>query len=342
MGLSKTLMKRLLLLFAPVWACADTVTLTDGTFLRGRVERAADGYLEFTVPALGGAVQRIALTKVESFRTDTHVVVSMGGVVQRGVASASAGRVASSGGVETCELNGKFELWREPEIRPMDLQDRRKWTMQADFDLSGRSGVTQGSGFSAGFQARGVRSVDTLLASVRLVRSTAGAQTSADDLHLNLAYETNPTNIVFWYARTDSGYDNARLVDFFSVNAAGLGLRLYTDGSGKLDARVGLAHRTERYATVGQPNLSAPSADLGLVLTRELGWAAWDSAVSIVPSFQKSGDFYLRHESTLNFLRGPGPLSLRLGISNDFRSQPQPGQVKLDTAYFARLTYVWK
>ena len=335
-------MKHFWLLFAPLWSLADTVTLSDGTFLRGKIERAADGYLEVSVPALGGLPQRIPLTKVESFRTESAVAVSVGGVVQRGIASAVAGRVASSGGVETCDLNGKFELWREPELRPMELRGHRQWTMQADFDLSGRSGATRGSGISAGFQAKGVREVDTVLASIRVVRTTAGTQTSADDLHLNLAYETNPTNIVFWYARTDSGYDNARAVDFFSINAAGLGLRLFTDGSGKLDARVGLAHRTERYATVGQANLSAPSADLGLVLTRELGWAALDSAVSLVPSFQKSGDFYVRHESSINLMRGPGPLSLRLGISNDFRSHPQAGQVKLDTAYFVRLTYVWK
>ncbi len=335
-------MKHFWLLFAPLWVFADTVTLSDGTFLRGKIERAADGYLEISVPALGGLPQRIALTKVESFRTESAVAVSVGGVVQRGIASAAAGRVASSGGVETCDLNGKFELWREPELRPMELRGQRQWTIQADFDLSGRAGATQGSGFSAGFQAKGVREVDTLLASIRVVRTSAGTQTSADDLHLNLAYETNPTNIVFWYARTDSGYDNARAVDFFSINAAGLGLRLFTDGSGKLDARVGLAHRTEHYATVGQAKLSAPSADLGLVLTRELGWAALDSAISIVPSFQKSGDFYVRHESSINLMRGPGPLSLRLGISNDFRSHPQAGQVKLDTAYFVRLTYVWK
>ena len=85
-------MKRFLLLLAPLWAFADTVTLTDGTFLRGTIERAADGYLEVSVPALGGASQKIALAKVESFRTEAAVAVSMGGVVQRGIAAAVAGR----------------------------------------------------------------------------------------------------------------------------------------------------------------------------------------------------------------------------------------------------------
>jgi len=335
-------MKRALLLFAPMWAFADSVTLTDGTFLRGQIERAAEGHLQMTLPALGGVSQRIPLRQVESFRTDTPVAISLGGVVLRGIASASAGRVASSGGPETCELGAKFELWREPSVRPLEAQAARQWTLQADLDLSGHSGVAQGSGFSAGFQARGVRAADTVQASVRLVRATAGNLTSADDLHVNLSYETNPTDIVFWYARTDSGYDNARQVDFFSVNASGLGLRLFTDGSGKLDARIGLAHRTERYSNPAQANLSAPSADLGLVLARELGWAAWDSSLSFVPSFQRSGDYYVRHESTLNLLRGPGPLSLRIGVSNDFRSMPQLAQSKWETTYFARLTYVWK
>lgn len=336
-------MHRLLLLaLAPLGLFADTLTLRDGTFLRGTIERVGDGSLWMTVPTLGGPPQRLGLATIESFRTDSPVVISEGGQVLRGLAAAHAGRVSSSGGAETCLLNDHFELWREPDTRPLETRPMRKWTMQADFDLSGRSGVTQGSGFSAGFQAKGVCETDTLMASLRVIQATAGNQTSADDLHVNLSYETNPTKIVFWYARTDSGYDNARSVDFFSINAAGLGLRLFTDGAGKLDARIGLAHRTERYALSSQASLSAPSADLGLIFNREFGWAALDSSLSVIPSFQNFGDLYVRHESTLNLLRSPGPLSLRIGLSHDFRSKPQLNQAKWDTAYFARLTYVWK
>ena len=199
-----------------------------------------------------------------------------------------------------------------------------------------------GSGFSAGFSSKGVTKADTVIAGVRLVRAESGNQTSADDLHVTASYETNPTDIVFWYARSDSGFDNARLIDFFSVNAAGLGLRLHTDAKGKLDARVGLAHRFEQYASATEASLSAPSADIGLLFNRELGWAAWDTALSFVPSLQSTGDFFVRHESSLNILRNAGPLSLRLGVANDFRSKPLPTQVKTDTSYFLRTTYVWK
>ncbi|MEY3392537.1 MAG: hypothetical protein RLZZ322_1386, partial [Verrucomicrobiota bacterium] len=208
-------------------------------------------------------------------------------------------------------------------------------------DVSGRSGVVAGSGFSAGFSAKGVTKADTLIGGVRFMRAEAQDQISADDLHATLSYETNPTDIMYWYLRTDTGFDNARQIDFFSVNAGGVGFRLHTDAKGKIDVRAGLGHRFEMFSA-DQADRSAPSADFGLVLNRELGWAAWDTSLSFVPSFQVTGDYYVRHETGLTILRSTGPLSLRIGVANDFRSKPLPTQVKTDTAYFLRTTYVWK
>jgi len=336
-------MRAYFLLLLTVSCLADTVTMKDGTYLKGRIERIASGVLEMRVPVLGEAnVQRLQLAQVESFATDDAVAVSAGGFVLRGPANAAGGRVASKGGAETSPLDVSLELWREPSLRPAETAGNRQWTMQADVDVSGRNGVVVGSGFSAGFSAKGVTKANTVTAGVRLLRAEAGSQTSADDLHVTASYETNPTDVVFWYVRSDTGYDNARLIDFFSVNASGWGFRLHTDAKGKLDARLGLAHRYERYASAGQDALATPSADIGLIFSRELGWAAWDTSLNFVPSFQKTGDYYVRHESSLNVLRNSGPLSLRVGVSNDFRSKPLPTQVKTDTAYFLRTTYVWK
>lgn len=331
-------MRALSFLFLTASCLADTVTMKDGTFLKGRIERIASGVLEMREANL----QRLQVAQVESFVTDDPVLVSSGGVVSRGPANAAAGRVASQGGAETDPLDVSLELWRDPSSRPAETAGRRQWTSQADVDVSGRNGVVMGSGFSAGFAAKGVTKADTLTAGVRLVRADAGNQTSADDLHVTAAYETNPTDVVFWYVRSDTGYDNARLIDFFSVNAGGWGFRLHTDAKGKLDARLGLAHRYERYASPAQPSLATPSADVGLIFSRELGWAAWDSSLNVVPSFRDAGDYYIRHETSLHVLRNAGPLSLRVGVSNDFRSKPLPTQVKTDTSYFLRTTYVWK
>jgi hypothetical protein len=336
-------MRLLLCLSLTTVAClADTVTMKDGTFLKGRIERIADGVLEMRVPALGlTAPVRLPLTQLESFLTDEDVALSSGGAVSRGAAAAAAGQVVIRGGAEANALDRRLELWREPASRPTEQPDRRQWVTQADADVSGRSGVVAGAGHSFGFSAKGTTKADTIIGGVRLVRAESSGNVSADDLHATLSYETNPTGVIFWYLRTDTGYDNARLIDFFSVNAGGLGLRLHTDAKGKLDARLGLAHRYEVYDS-SLADLATPSADFGLLFTRELGWAALDASLSFVPSFEAFGDYYIRHETSLNILRSAGPLSLRVGVANDFRSKPLPTQVKTDTAYFLRTTYVWK
>lgn len=316
--------------------------MKDGTYLKGRIERIADGVLEMRVPALGlTAPVRLPLTQLESFLTDEDVALSSGGAVSRGAAAAAAGQVVIRGGAEANALDRRLELWREPASRPTEQPDRRQWVTQADADVSGRSGVVAGAGHSFGFSAKGTTKADTIIGGVRLVRAESSGNVSADDLHATLSYETNPTGVIFWYLRTDTGYDNARLIDFFSVNAGGLGLRLHTDAKGKLDARLGLAHRYEVYDS-SLADLATPSADFGLLFTRELGWAALDASLSFVPSFEAFGDYYIRHETSLNILRSAGPLSLRVGVANDFRSKPLPTQVKTDTAYFLRTTYVWK
>ena len=89
-------------------------------------------------------------------------------------------------------------------------------------------------------------------------------------------------------------------------------------------------------------NAYAAGLTLGLSFEREFGWAKMESAISVVPSFQAAQNFYVRHESALNMFRGDGPLSLKLGVSNDLRGQPLAGQVRLDTAFFLRAVYAGK
>ena len=130
-------MRALFLLLLTASCLADTVTMKDGTFLKGRIERIASGVLEMRVPMLGEAnLQHLQLAQVESFAVDDVVLVSSGGVVSRGPASAAGGRVASKGGAETSPLDASLELWRDPSLRPAETAGQRQWTMQADADVT--------------------------------------------------------------------------------------------------------------------------------------------------------------------------------------------------------------
>ena len=89
-------MRALFLLLLTASCLADTVTMKDGTFLKGRIERIASGVLEMRVPMLGEAnLQHLQLAQVESFAVDDVVLVSSGGVVSRGPASAAGMKFGS-------------------------------------------------------------------------------------------------------------------------------------------------------------------------------------------------------------------------------------------------------
>lgn len=215
------------------------------------------------------------------------------------------------------------------------------WDYEADLDLSGRSGSASGSGLNLGAKAAYQDAQAKLDYAVRLNRLTSDGQTSADDLHVTGASERTIAEAVFWYVRADVGYDNARSLDFLSVAAAGYGRRLIQDDKGSLSVRAGIGHRHEESALAG-PDVSSFAGDLGLTFDRDLSWAQLKVDLSIVPALDDLADLYARNEVSLEFLGKQGPLSLRLGLLQDYRSKETGTLSRLDNTYFLRVVYKWK
>lgn len=216
------------------------------------------------------------------------------------------------------------------------------WEYQADLDLSGRAGSAAGSGLNGGAKAEYKDKVAKLDFSARINRLTSDGQTSADDFHLAGSSERNFGEAVFWYVRADAGYDHARSLDFLSVAALGYGCRLMDDAAGSLSLRLGLGHRQEESSLAAGPDVSALAGDLGLSFDRGLGWAKLSLVLSVVPALDDVSDVYARNEVSLEFLGGQGPLSLRLGLLQDYRSKATGTLSELDNTYFLRVVYKWK
>lgn len=324
-----------------VSAFADTLTLSDGTFLRGRVERICDGWVEFRAAAASESPLRVPLVNVDSLLVDEPVMLSQGNVALRGIASISAGKAFSSAGIQSFALDNQLTLWRlsapNAGISPL-----HGWSYELDLDLSGRSGAASGSGLSAGARAAYLDDETKLDLSIRLNRIRSGGQDTADDLHLTGSRERTLSEDVFWYARADLGYDHARTLDFLSVAAAGYGRKLQSDAKGSLSVRAGLGHRHEESASLTGPDVSSLAGDLGLTFERDLGWARLKVALSLVPTLDNLSDVYAKTESSLEFLDKDGPLALRLGLIQDYRSERPNGLGHLDNTYFLRLVYKWK
>jgi len=56
-----------------------------------------------------------------------------------------------------------------------------------------------------------------------------------------------------------------------------------------------------------------------------------------------TSDYRIYHESALDIpLLMSKPLSLRLGIANEYNNLVAQGAQRMDTTYFAKLVYKWK
>ena len=61
-----------------------------------------------------------------------------------------------------------------------------------------------------------------------------------------------------------------------------------------------------------------------------------------MPALNDLADLYARNEVSLEFLGKEGPLSLRLGLLQDYRSKETGVLSRLDNTYFLRVVYKWK
>lgn len=216
------------------------------------------------------------------------------------------------------------------------------WSYEADLDLGGRSGRENGTALSAGVRAEHeVKDVDKTVASLRGNSTTTGAETSADDLLAKASYERTFAKATFWYARGDAGYDRVRDLDLIALATGGLGYRLMEDDKGSFDVRAGLGYRVEETdAASPAEDTKAAALDLGLSFERDLAWGKLRIGVDAVPSLEDLADVTVRHESSFEFLLKDSPLALRVGITQDYRSEDV--DEKLQNTYFLRLVYRWR
>lgn len=218
------------------------------------------------------------------------------------------------------------------------------WKYEADLDLGGRSGTVSSSGVAAGIRAQGEHAnVSRTELSLRGNRASQDGQTSADELRAKASHERTLAEKTFWYVRADAGYDNFRDLDLVALGSAGLGYRFLKDDKGSLDLRAGLGYRQEETSGPGLEDTSAAALDAGLSLDRDLGWGKLRIQLDLVPSLEDLADLSLRNEASLELLGGKDqPLSLRVGLLQDYRSRVSAGEERLQNTYFIRLVYRWR
>ena len=323
---------------------ADTIKTTDGATLVGKITKVDGGVIEIDTTYAG--TLKVKQSAVESFATDNPVTVRFkDGNTVIGTVSGASGEVKVAGGSVSASgsIANVTNAWLPGEDSPEQRALKagaRKWKFEASVDVLGKKGNSDSFASSLGFKATLEGPQDKLAFNASVARAEQDGVKTVNQASGGIDYQSNFSPKYSWYVREQIGMDRIQGLDFFSNTAAGIGFDWIKTDKQVLTIRTGLAYRYESYDNGS--NVSAPALDLALI--HDYTAATWKigNRITFLPTFEDFGIYRILHDSFFETPLAAGPWKIRVGISNDYNSDPLPGKKDLDTTYYTKFVLGWE
>jgi len=330
--------------FSTGLALADVVETKSGARLTGKIVKI-DGSAVTLETDYAGTLA-IKQSEVVSVKTDAplNVRLAAGTVLQGTLAPTAAGGLQISGteGTITTSVDKVAATWAPGGTDPAIVALQRAWTYEASVDITGKTGNKEQSGVAMGFRAVLAGVNDTLQFYSAYDRQISDGQKSADQFKAGVDYQNNFSGRKSWYVRDEGGFDRIKDIEIYNVAAFGLGYDFIKTPKQVLTGRAGVSYRYEGYGNPLTEDVSGAGLDFGLNHRYEMENSLLVNRLSFVPTFEDFGVFRFVHESYYEIPLANPSWKLRLGVMNDYNSEPGRGVDKLDTSYFTRLVLNWK
>jgi hypothetical protein len=342
--MNKNLASRLLITFlalAVVRLGADTVDIKNGARIIGKITRIDSGSIAVATDYAGTIT--IKQSEVTSISTDAPVALRLeSGTRFDGRITATPGggiQIAGSDGTISTTIDKVAASWAAGAVDP--LVDRH-WTYEASVDISGKTGNREQIGTAGEVRATLKTTQDMLQFYSAYNRQVSDGAKSADQFKAGVDYQNNFAGRKSWYLRDEGGFDRVKDIELYNIAAVGLGFDVVKEPKRTLTLRTGLSFRYEGYRDPFTEDLKSAGLDLGINSDMEFGNSKLVTRIAYVPTFEDFGNYRLTHESFYQIPLAHPAWKLRLGVSNDYNSQPPGGVEKLDTAYFTRFVLSWQ
>ncbi len=320
---------------------ADTVEIKNGARIIGKITKIDAGSVVVDTDFAGKIT--IKQSEVVSLATDAPIAVRLAsGTRFDGRVTAGTGgaiQIAGADGTISTTVDKVAATWTAGAVDP--LVDRH-WAYEASVDVSGKTGNKEQIGTAGEFRATLKTTQDLLQFYALYNRQVSEGAKSADQLKLGVDYSNNFAGRYSWYMRDEGGYDRVKDVELYNIAAAGIGFDIIKEPKRTLTGRAGLSFRYEGYRSPATADVKSAGLDFGLNSDIEFGNSKLVTRLAYVPTFEDFGNYRFTHESYYQVPLAHPAWKLRLGVSNDYNSQPPVGVEKLDTAYFTRLVLSWK
>ena len=322
---------------------ADIVETKDGARLMGKVTKIDGGSVYLTTKYAGDIT--VKQSEVAGIATDTPLVVRLAsGTVLQGSLATEAGALKISGpdGQLATQVEKVAATWPVGQEDPLIAATRRHWSYEATLDIAGKTGNSQQLGTAGALRATLKTPQDTLQLYTAYNRQVTDGTKSADQFAAGIDYQDNFSGKTSWYARDEGGFDRVKDIKLYNTAALGMGYDYLKEPKHLLTFRAGLSYRYEGYNNPTHAALSSAGLDFGLNHEWEFKTSKLVDRLTYTPAFEDFGNFRITHESYYELPLADPQWKLRLGLSNDYTSQPGPGVERLDTLYFTRFVLNWK
>ncbi len=332
-------MKKLLLALALFCTAAliyaDRITLADGSVVNGTVKNVQGGKVVIATAFAGDITvsmdKVVKLSTTESVQVATNNGTKLSGVLND-----------TTIGQTPLALTDMKYLWRDGSEDPT-LPPKRKWNGEVYADISGKTGNTERFTGGAGFNANLVGPIDrfSLYGNVSYNRENHVTNTKKYLAGADYERKIENTNNT-WYAKLEFEKQPTSGLRLRSELSAGYGYYFISEPRTRLRGRVGLNGKTRKY-TDGTHG-DGMGMEFNLRFEQDIqAWGKWVTDLTWQPTFDTIHDYRILHESSLDIpMLLSMPLTLRIGMQNEYNSRVPSGAERMDTTYFAKIVYKWK
>jgi hypothetical protein len=336
------------LALALVARAADRIELTDGSVVYGKIVSAEAGF--FKVDTAFAATIVIAQDKIKSFTTDEAVNVQLSsgstalGQVRAGdtgiVVAAPAGQLSATPAQVTAVWRAGADSPETRKLKDAAAKAARTWAYEASVAINGRTGGSEKFAGAIGLKATLESAQDKLIFMLQAEKAEDNGVETANRQFASADYSAFFSEKSVWYARTSLEKDSIKALDLRSTTAFGVGRKLIKRDIQDLEVRGGLSYTYESYAN--GTNFDSPGLDFALIHSYQFKNGKLANNLTYTPTFEDFGNYRIHHESTYEMPITASLWKLKMGVSNDYTSMPQPGIERLDTLYFTSLILNWK
>jgi hypothetical protein len=320
---------------------ADTVDVKNGARIIGKISKIDAGAVEVDTDYAGKIT--IKQSQVTAITTDAPIAVRLASGTRfdgKVTAGSSGGiQIAGAEGTLNTTIDKVAATWSAGKVDPAV---ERHWVYEASVDVSGKTGNKEQIGTAGELRAVLKTTQDTLQFYSSYNRQISDGAKSADQFKAGVDYSNNFAGRYSWYLRDEGGFDRVKSIDLYNIAAAGLGFDVVKRPKQTLTGRAGLSFRYEGYKNSIAPSVKSAGLDIGFNNDMEFGNSKLVNRVAYVPTFEDFGNYRITHESYYQIPLTNPNWKLRIGVSNDYNSQPPRGTERLDTAYFTRLVLNWQ